>query len=101
MVHAKPNKNQQPRHAEDPCKQIFHSFFLPHEKFKQSPDQYRFTTAVAKPETFSFSGCLTVGRINMSIRVGASKASLTLAGVTMLFAGTSNLAEAAGRQDSA
>jgi osmotically-inducible protein OsmY len=38
----------------------------------------------------------------MSIRVWASKASLTLAGVTMLFAGTSNIAEAAaGRQDSA
>lgn len=37
----------------------------------------------------------------MSLRVWASKASLTLAGVTMLFAGTSNLAEAAGRQDSA
>ena len=37
----------------------------------------------------------------MSLRVWASKASLTLAGVIMLFAGTSNLAEAAGRQDSA
>ncbi len=24
MVHAKPNKDQQPRHAENPCKQIFH-----------------------------------------------------------------------------
>jgi hyperosmotically inducible periplasmic protein len=101
MVHAEPNKNQQPRHAEDPCKQIFHSFFLPREKVKQSPDQYQFNAPSRKPETFSFSGCLTVGRINMSIRVWASKASLTLAGVTMLFAGTSNIAEAAGRQDSA
>jgi hyperosmotically inducible protein len=37
----------------------------------------------------------------MSLRVWASKISLTLAGVTMLFAATSNLAKAARGQDSA
>jgi hyperosmotically inducible periplasmic protein len=37
----------------------------------------------------------------MSLRVWAPKASLILAGVMMLFAGTASLAEAAGRQDSA
>jgi hypothetical protein len=48
MIHAEPNKDQQPRHTENSCKQIFHSFFLTSRDLKQSPDQYRDHHASAK-----------------------------------------------------